>query len=85
MSDNSNYPMGVDGSHPYFNQPDPPECMNEKCCASLETDWEFCPFCGMHIDWDAYEEDDGNWYAEEGERFLREAVYEPLIAKWGEC
>jgi hypothetical protein len=49
-----NYPDGVDGSHAYFNQPDPPECMNRDCMATLEPDWEFCPFCGWHIDWDAY-------------------------------
>lgn len=45
----NNYPMGVDGSHPYFNQPDPPECLN--CGFELEEDWRFCPHCGERIDW----------------------------------
>jgi predicted amidophosphoribosyltransferase len=49
MGENSNYPMGVNGSHPYFNQPDAPEC--PKCVADIEPDWEFCPYCGTHIDW----------------------------------
>lgn len=48
----NNYPDGVDGSHPYFNEPDPPECLNRDCLATLERDWEFCPYCGWHIDWD---------------------------------
>lgn len=75
----SNYPDGVDGSHAYFNEPNPPECMNSDCMADLETEWEFCPYCGMHIDWDAYKDDgEGDWYAEEGERFLQAEVYDPL-------
>lgn len=55
MSENSNYPMGVNGSHDYFNWPDPPECLN--CTATLELEWEFCPYCGAHIDWDELEEE----------------------------
>ena len=56
----SNYPDGVSGGDDYFNEPDPPECMNRKCCATLEPDWEFCPFCGWHIDWDDYAEEGGD-------------------------
>ena len=47
-----NYPMGVNGSHPHFNQPDAPECQNRDCNATLEAGWEWCPYCGWHIDWD---------------------------------
>ena len=50
-----NYGYGVDGTHPHFNEPDPPECANNKCMAQLEPDWEFCPYCGEHIDWEADE------------------------------
>ena len=39
-----NYPMGVNGSSDYFNQPDPPECVH--CGVRLEYDWTFCPNCG---------------------------------------
>ena len=49
MSENSNYPMGVNGSHDYFNQPDTPEC--PKCYADISLDWEYCPYCGERIDW----------------------------------
>ena len=48
-----------------------------ECCVELKRDWEFCPGCGYYIDWHAareyaeYEED-------EGDRFLRNEVYEPL-------
>lgn len=49
MSDN--YPLGVNGSCDYFNEPDPPECRD--CGATLETDWEYCPYCGEKIDWEA--------------------------------
>lgn len=75
-----NYPLGTNGSDPYFNEPDPPECLNRDCMATLEREWEFCPHCGWHIDWDEIERntDEGNWYAEEGERFLQAEVYEPL-------
>ena len=47
---NSNYPMGVDGSHDYFNQPDPPECPH--CCCELMEEWHYCPMCGKPLDWD---------------------------------
>ncbi len=49
-----NYPDGVDGTHPHFNPADPPECLNRDCMATLEPDWSFCPYCGWHIEWDAY-------------------------------
>ena len=57
MTDNSNYPPGTWYGDPRapWNSPDNPECMNSKCCASLELDWEFCPYCGRHIDWSEYE------------------------------
>lgn len=45
-----NYPMGVNGSHPYFNQPDPPECPH--CCCELMEEWHYCPMCGKPLDWD---------------------------------
>ena len=47
----TNYPDGVDGSHAYFNDDNPPECLNRDCMCTLEPDWEFCPSCGWHIDW----------------------------------
>ena len=50
MSENSNYPMGVNGSHDYFNQPDTPEC--PKCYADISLDWDYCPYCGERIDWE---------------------------------
>lgn len=86
MSANSNYPAGIWAGDPKapWNAPEPPECMNEKCCASLETEWEFCPYCGMHIDWDAYEQDGDDWYAEESADYLDKEVYEPIRARWGE-
>ena len=49
MSENSNYPMGVNGSHPHFNWQDPPECLH--CTWTLDEDWSFCPNCGEPIDW----------------------------------
>ena len=61
MSANDNYPMGVSGSHSYFNQPDPPECENKHCMATLEQEWEFCPYCGMHIDWERWDWERGEW------------------------
>lgn len=42
-----NYPMGVNGSSDYFNRPDPPECPS--CCARLEEDWRYCPWCGTRL------------------------------------
>lgn len=73
MTDTNNYPMGVNGSSTYFSQDDPPECLNKHCMATLETDWEFCPYCGWHINWDEYERqsNEPDWYAEEGEAFYR--------------
>jgi len=57
----TNYPDGVDGSHPYFNPPPVPECQNRDCMAELEFDWEFCPFCGWHIDWENWDAKRGEW------------------------
>lgn len=51
-----NYPMGVNGSSDYFNQPDPPECVH--CGVRLEYDWTFCPNCGERIDWSEVYGDD---------------------------
>lgn len=45
----NNYPMGTSGSDDYFNQPEY-EC--PICYVTLEEDWEFCPGCGTHIDWE---------------------------------
>ena len=50
MNSNSNYPAGVDGTHDYFNEPDPPEC--QRCYTTLEEDWRYCPSCGKLINWD---------------------------------
>ena len=61
MGAGSNYPMGVDGSHPHFNQPDQPECQDKHCMATLELDWEFCPFCGWHIEWENWDAERGEW------------------------
>lgn len=49
------------------------------CNLRLEGEWEWCPGCGKRIEWDnvRYPDDDG-WYADEGERFLQEAVYDPI-------
>ena len=73
MSASDNYPMGTNGSNGHFNWQDAPECMNEHCMATLEPDWEFCPYCGWHIDWDEIErlKSGEDWYAEEGEAFYR--------------
>ena len=52
----NNYGYGCDGSEPYFNEPDPPECANMRCCATLDDDWRFCPYCGTERDdWQADE------------------------------
>lgn len=46
-----NYPMGVDGSHPYFNQDyDPPRC--KRCGMELDEEWSFCPWCGEKVEED---------------------------------
>ena len=42
-----NYPMGVNGSDPYFNWDDPPECPN--CNADLKPAWDYCPWCGAKV------------------------------------
>ena len=48
----SNYPDGIDGSHPYFNQPDAPEETWE-CpeCGYVASDDEmrYCPYCGIEL------------------------------------
>lgn len=59
-----NYPMGVNGSDPYFNQPDPPDspyCQNKECMEPLQYSWEFCPNCGWHIDWQNWDDEKGEW------------------------
>lgn len=71
MSANSNYPCGVDGSSDYFNQP---EIICPGCEVDMEPAWEFCPWCGTHLD----EPQEDDWYAEEGERFLQAEVYDPI-------
>ena len=52
------------------------------CGNDLRHDYDhYCPGCGGYIDWDDIDWQDyehGNWYAEEGERFLQAEVYEPL-------
>ena len=64
-----------------------PTCVDEyeyecpECGFSLRLDEDYyCGGCGSCLDWDdvEYPEDGGNWYAEEGERFLQAEVYEPL-------
>ena len=45
----NNYGYGCDGSEPYFNEPNPPECPNNKCMYQLEEDWDFCPKCGRYV------------------------------------
>lgn len=56
VSCNDNYPMGTWGGDPRapWNQPDPPECL--KCYEALREDWEYCPWCGERIDWQAIED-----------------------------
>ncbi|MBQ9002168.1 MAG: hypothetical protein IJ087_09975 [Eggerthellaceae bacterium] len=50
-----------------------------ECNAELKRHWWACPGCGKRIDWDAVHlSGDSDWYAEEGERFLQEAVYDPI-------
>lgn len=65
MSDNSNYPMGVDGTHPYFNQPDQqsdPYCPNDECMEPLtQWWWNYCPNCGHEIDWGKWNDIEGVW------------------------
>lgn len=50
---NDNYPPGVYDMHPHFYPPDPMEC--PECCADLDWEWLFCPFCGKKLhpeEWD---------------------------------
>ena len=65
MSENSNYPMGVNGSHDYFNQPDPPSepyCPNDECMEPIEHSWwNYCPNCGQEIGWGKWDELRGDW------------------------
>lgn len=60
MGANDNYPMGVNGSHDYFNWSEP-RCPS--CDADLDhDDYRYCPWCGVNIDQairEAAEEDDG--------------------------
>ena len=65
-----NYPMGTNGSDAHFNEPNPPECPNRDCMATLEPDWEWCPFCGWHIDWEMLNEVEPDDY---------EGVSRPLV------
>lgn len=44
----SNYPMGVSGAHPYFNQPD--EFFCPVCERDVEPEWDFCPYCGANLE-----------------------------------
>lgn len=58
---NSNYPMGVNGSHDYFNWTEP-KC--PACGADLDhEEWAYCPWCGVDIMQairEAAEEDDAH-------------------------
>ena len=54
MASNDNYPMGVNGSSDYFNKPD---LYCPTCELDVEPAWEFCPWCGAHLEWEEYEEE----------------------------
>lgn len=41
----SNYPDGINGSHPYFNPTD--ECPS--CGENMLYDWNYCPYCGCEL------------------------------------
>lgn len=43
---NSNYPDGVNGSHPYFN-PEDGDCPD--CGEFMSNDWNYCPYCGAEL------------------------------------
>ena len=49
-----NYPDGVDGTHPYFNEPDQNvcNCLMHKPMEEIDGTWNVCPWCGTPIDWD---------------------------------
>ena len=64
-------------TEPYEVDEDEYEC--GECAVRLEPEWFACAGCGRVIDWDATHPLNGrDWYAEEGERFLQEAVYDPI-------
>ena len=64
-------------TEPYEVDEDEYEC--GECNIRLEPEWFACAGCGRVIDWERVHPLDGrNWYAEEGEDFLRREVYEPL-------
>lgn len=48
-----NYKPGTHAYDPHapWNEPDAPECLNVECCATLDAEWTFCPYCGERIDW----------------------------------
>lgn len=51
-----NYPMGVNGSHPYFDMPDKPEWPE---CAEIQDRLEFlCPQCEARGECELWEEDE---------------------------
>lgn len=52
MAGVTNYPDGIDGSHPYFNVQDA-EC--PECGEEVEyVEWEYCPMCGTKLRRDEY-------------------------------
>ena len=56
-----------------------PNCSNEIHGTREDT---FCSGCGLCIDWDDIRySDEPNWYAEEGERYLYNEVYKPLVER----
>ena len=50
-----NYPDGTWSGDPKapWNAPNPPECT--ECFTEVEEDWQYCPYCGERIDWQADE------------------------------
>ena len=79
MANGDYYGYGVDGSHPYFNQPDPPEC--PRCACRIEREWDWCPYCGTHIDWGDVEQY-GSGFDGEGpvSRPMR-AIYDEMMGR----
>jgi len=47
-----NYPDGIDGTHPHFNPPNDPEC---QCGATLDWEWDYCPWCGEYVGHEEYD------------------------------